>query len=325
MLEWQHGIARLLLGGLAFLLAGVGAALASWIVWQVRWRLSLKCLKEALSLLGVAPIVIGLAVALAPGSALCEIGKACYLTQLQRHFGDGAAEALRMALVVVGVLYALFLIRLFRLAVHVALTLRRMYLLSSPPSEKLRQTLRQVVPPWAQGRFRELPFARQHSGVYGGTCFLSTDSVQQLESHQLAAVVAHEWQHLRMHDGWYALVVGLLAEAAALSGWRQTLQRWRRCAEWLADAQTVAQGIPRTTLAFTLLQHCADSSAQSVGSAGMASNVEERLMLLLSAPSVCGRRRVCYSFAVGAGLLLLYVIWAQAEASICTVHCALFW
>lgn len=327
MLEWQHGIARLLLGGLAFLLAGFVSALVSWIVWRARRYFSLRCLKEALSILAAAPIVVGVAVALAPGSALCVVGKTCYLTQIQPHWGDGTAEALRTALKTGGVLFALFLIRLCYRTVQAAFALRRMHLLSSAPSEKLQRTLTQIVPSWARHRFREAPFAPQYSGVYGGTCFLSTDSVQHLASDQLAAVVAHEWQHLRMRDGWYALIVGLFAEAAAIVGWRQMLQRWSQCAEWLADAQTVAQGIPRSTLAATLIQHCAESAAQGIGSAGVASNVEERLKLLLSPrePSACGRRRVGYSFALGVGLLLLYVIWAQSEATICAVHCALFW
>lgn len=325
MSDGEHLLARWVLVVLVFTLTGMMTAPLSRLLWRWRRHLSLAQLKTALAVVLLKPMAVALFTALVAAMPPCAHRTACYFGWLQLHAGSVGILLARILLLAVAALLGIWMVRLGIHAAAARSTLRRLYSISRPPSDKLQQVLRQVVPDWARHRFREVPASSRTDGVYVGTCFLSEQSVQDLSEAQLRAIVAHEWQHLRAGDGWFALLMGLLVQSGALGAWDAAFCYWSRAAELLADARATGSGVPRAELAKTLLCRQAAAQGLSLGFATGGSLLEERLQSLMM-PSVPASRlgwSVCVMIA-GVCLLLLYAVWAAGNASTCTIHCVLF-
>ncbi len=325
MPDWEHLIARWVLVVLVCIIASVLSAPLSALLWRWRRHLSLVQWKVALTVAVFKPAWVAVFTAFVAVMPPCAHHTVCYYGWLQSHVGSTGISLMRILLLAVAMLLGLWGVRL---GLHVAAalsTLRQLHRISRPPSDKLQQILQQVVPFWARHRFREVPLSNRTDGVYAGTCFLSEQSVQSLSEAQLRAVVAHEWQHLRAGDGWFALLMGLLVQSSGLGAWGAAFRYWSRAAELVADARAVQSGMRRADLAKTLLHQQASAQGLSLGFAGGGSLLEERLQSLIM-PSAPASRLGWSVWAMIAGvcMLLLYAVWASGNVSTCTIHCVLF-
>ncbi|MGQ9791105.1 MAG: hypothetical protein ACUVR7_10650 [Armatimonadota bacterium] len=324
MHDWQHVVARWILAGAVFLLACGKSALLSELVWRARHWLSPASLKGLLTLLVLLPPGAALLVTLLPSFPSCSHNVTCYVGWLQHALGERFLAWMRpLSLMVVSVLL-LLLARLVYRAVGTVRTLRWLFALSGPPSPKLRDVLVQVVPAQWRARFWEVEMPVGADGVYGGICLLSRETVQSLDTAQVQAVVAHEYQHLRARDGWFALGMGLLAGSLGLGLWGVAYRHWNSAAELLADARATQQGIARTALAQTLLSRQAQAQGLLLGFSADGALLEERLRYLLSPVCVCRGAEMLWALILACAGGLLYMLWQTGSASTCTIHCVLF-
>lgn len=325
MQDWEHLLARWVLVVLVFAVAGAMTAPLSALLWRWRRRLSLAQLKGALAVVVLHPVIVALFATFASAMPSCVHRTVCYFGWLQQNLGSVGILLVRVLLLAMAVLFVVFATGLVVHAVTALGTLRQLYNASRPPSEALRQVLQQVVPAKERHRFRETSMCSRTDGVYAGTCFLSERSVQTLSEAQLRAVVAHEWQHLRAHDGWFALGMGLLVRNVGVGAWNAAFRRWSQAAELLADARATQIGVSRTDLAKTLLHQQASAQGLSLGFGASSSLLEERLQSLIM-PSMPASRLAWSVWLVIAGvcLLVLYGVWSAGDVSTCTIHCVLF-
>jgi len=325
MHDWEHLLARWVVGVLVFAVASAVTAPLSALLWRWRRYLSPVHLKGALTAVVLKPAVVAFFTAFLYSTPSCAYHSACYFGWLQQNLGTGGISLMRAMLLAIVVLFVLFAVKLVVHAVAVLGTLRQLRIASHPPSDTLQQVLQQVVPAEAYHRFREAPIPAHANGVYAGTCFLSEQSVQTLDAMQLRAVVAHEWQHLRARDGWFALWAGLLVRCAGSRAWSAALRRWSQAAELLADARTAQLGVPRVELAKTLLLQQASAQGVSLGFGANGTMLEERLQQLIS-PPVPVSRMAFSTWGLVAGIcgLVLYAVWLASGATTCTIHCVLF-
>lgn len=325
MHDWQHAIASGILAGLLFWATCGVSALHSVLVWRFRHRLDLVELKTALAFLTLLPSAVALLVALFPYALpSCIHHATCYLGWLEATFGDGVFRWLHPLALLAGGMLLVWLVEMVRRAVAVFHSIRQLVALSHPPSPKLQSVLEKGVPRRWHARFREVALPSRADGVYGGICLLSQETVQNLSERQLQAVVAHEWQHLRARDGWFALVVGLLVSGVGLGTWSRAYRYWSDSAELLADARATHLGVARTELARTLLQRQAEAQGVPLGFSADSALLEERLRYLLSPASASGSARWLWAPILGCAGVLLYAVWQTGSASICTIHCVLF-
>jgi Zn-dependent protease with chaperone function len=326
MLDWQHVLAGGLFASAIFMaLCGVSALLGA-AVWRMRAWLDLKQVKRLLAALLLLPLSAICVLPMASHAPPCGMQIGCYLCWMQQHVGEASILVLRMVIMLV---LAVLLVWLYRLACGAAIgfrALRDLQRVSSPPSQRLRKTLYEVVPVEWHGRFREAEMPAEASGVYGGTCFLSRTMVQEASESQLRAIVMHEWQHLRARDGWFALVAGLLANSVGMA-WSVLYRYWIAAAELLADENAVRGGIRRRDLARALLQHQVNSQAMAPQFAASSHLLEERLRHLLYVYGSAPPRRsswLVWSIACVIIGLLQLLLWQSSAAASCAVHCAIF-
>ncbi|MDW8321397.1 MAG: hypothetical protein RMM08_08540 [Armatimonadota bacterium] len=321
----EHLLARWVLMVLVFVVAGAMTAPLSALLWRRRRALSLVQLKGALSAVVLTPVVLALFTALVAVMPPCAYHSVCYFGWLQQNLGNTGILLLRALLLATATLLIVFMVRLVVYVTTALSALRQLHKASRAPSGALQQVLQQVVPYREHHRFRELPSLGCIDMVYAGVCFLSEQSVRTLNEVQLRAVVAHEWQHLRSRDGWFAFAMGLLVRSAGLEAWSMALRRWSHAAELLADERATLLGVPRIDLARTLLHQQASAQGLSLGFAANSSLLEERLRLLLAPQaSTPGWAWFVWLAIVGGCGLALYVVWAAGGASTCTIHCILF-
>lgn len=325
MQGWEHLFARWLLVVLVFPIAAAIAAPLSALLWRWRRRLSLAQLKSALTVVVFMPVVVALFTAFASAMPPCAHHAMCYFGWLQQNLGSASILVMRVLLLAMAILFVVFVTRLVVDAVVAVDILRQLRNASCPPSKVLQQVLQQVVPAEEHHRFRETPVSGCTDGVYAGTCFLSEQSVQTLNEAQLRAVVAHEWQHLRAHDGWLALGMGLLVRSTGLGAWNAAFRRWSQAAELLADARATQVGVSHADMAKTLLHQQASAQGISLGFGANSNLLEERLRSLIT-PSMPASRLAWSVWLMIAGvcLLALYAVWSAGGASTCTIHCVLF-
>lgn len=324
MHDWQHAIAGGVLAGAVFLLiCGVTAPLSA-LVWRFRRRINLADLKGALALMTLLPIKLAMLVAFSFSLPSCIHQSGCYVLWLQHLLGENLFVWMRPLAVLVGGILVVWIARLVYRGAMLTRTMRELYAHSQPPSPKLLKVLRQVVPPGWHSRFREVDMPAEADGVYGGTCLLSRETVESLNEAQLKAVVAHEYQHLRAGDGWFALCVGLLVSGVGLGMWSMAYRNWSRAAELLADVRATQSGVARTELARVLLNRQAEAQGVVLGFASDGILLEERLQSLLASHSPRSSARVTWvliAVCVGGALYLATQVGA---ASTCTLHCVLF-
>ncbi len=324
--DWQHMLARWVIAGLALLGFGVLSGALSTLVWRLRHRVEPEHLKVLLTVIALSPLLASALVILPAPGALCARQTMCYLQWMMQHLGTDSAPALRLTIAFTGVMMSLWLAGVLVRGMIAVQTLRRLYARSSPPSDRLRCVLQQMLPSEWQARFREVEMPATADGVYAGTCLLSHGTVQTLSEDQLRSVVAHEYQHLRAGDGWFALVLGILA---GKGGWGVAQRHWAGSAELLADKRATGMGIPRTQLARALLQKQAQAQGVALGFGAEGSLLEDRLRLLLSPRNNAdsGWQGVFWTWcgALFAGAVwVAYSLWSVAGASTCTVHCLVF-
>lgn|GEM_PF-4073679 len=325
MQDWEHLLARWMLAVLAFAVAGAMTAPLSALLWRWRRHLSLAQLKGALTVVVLKPLAIALFAVFAATMPSCTRHTVCYFGWLQQNLGNVGILLMRILLLAVTAVLVVFAWRLAVHALGVLRTFRYLRHVSRPPSDALQQALQQVVPAEMHRRFREAPIPADANGVYAGMCFLSQESVHALSPVQLLAVVAHEYQHLRARDGWFALGTGLLVLGTGWSAWSAAFRRWSQAAELLADERATRAGVPRTELAKTLLYRQAGAQGISLGFGANSDLLEERLQSLLL-PSVPISRLTWSMWTLLAGicLLMLYALWLTGGTSTCTIHCILF-
>ncbi|GIV14728.1 MAG: hypothetical protein KatS3mg022_0163 [Armatimonadota bacterium] len=325
MQHWEHLLARWVMAVLVFAAASVMTAPLSALLWRWRRHLSLSQLKSALAVVVLKPLLVALFTVFVAAMPPCTHHTTCYFGWLQQNVGSAGILLMRVLLLAMVTLFVVFAARLVIHAVTALSTLRQLHNASRPPSEALQQVLQQVVPAKERHRFRETSLCSRTDGVYAGTCFLSEQSVQTLSGVQLRAIVAHEWQHLRARDGWFALGIGLLVRSVGLGGWNAAFRRWSQAAELVADARAMQIGVPCVQLAKTLLHQQASAQGLSLGFAANSSLLEERLQSLIM-PSTPVSRLTWSAWLVIAGvcLLVLYAVWSAGHASTCTIHCVLF-
>lgn len=327
MHDWQHTLASWLLAGALFLLVGGMTAPLSGFVWRMRHRMSLPQLKNALAVITLLPPAVAvLSVATSPISA-CAQQMACYVGWLHANVGEVLFPTLRLVVLGAGLFLAFLFASLIYRGFGALRALRSLHAFSKPPSKKLLGVMEQVVPSQWHGRFREAEMPNNMDGVYGGTCVLSRQTVRDLDGAQLKAVVAHEWQHLRARDGWFALLVGILVSGVRVWGWAESYRRWSHSAELLADSRAAHEAVTRTQLARTLLQRQAQAQGIAVGFGTSGELLEERLHHLLrtanDTPSAWSSWAVWVLMTACAGWLF-YTLWQTGQASTCTIHCVLF-
>ncbi|MGC8782769.1 MAG: hypothetical protein ACP5RN_00060 [Armatimonadota bacterium] len=325
MQNWEHLLARWVMVMLVFVVAGAMTAPLSALLWRWRRHLSLAQLKGALAVVVFKPMWVALFTALVAAMPPCAHHTVCYFGWLQLHMGSTGILLMRILLLAISTLLGIWIVRLGAHTATVRGMLRRLHRISRPPSDKLQQVLRQVVPDGAHHRFREAPIPAGASGVYAGTCFLSQESVHALSPVQLRAVVAHEWQHLRARDGWFALAMGLLVLGSGWGAWSAAFRRWSQAAELLADERATQLGVPRTELAKTLLHQQAGAQGISLGFGTNSGLLEERLQSLLVPPvPALGLAWGTWTLLAGICLMVLYTLWLAGGDSTCTIHCVLF-
>ncbi|MEJ5252259.1 MAG: hypothetical protein HPY54_05385 [Chthonomonadetes bacterium] len=324
MHDWQHAIAGGVLAVAVFLLiCGVTAPLST-LVWRLRRRINLADLKVALALVTLLPLQVAVLVAFSFSLPSCVYQSGCYAGWLQHLFGAGFSLWMRPIAVFVGGILVVWIARLVYRGASLIRTMCELYAHSHPPSPKLLTVLRQVVPQDWHSRFREVDMPSEADGVYGGTCLLSRETVGSLNEAQLKAVVAHEYQHLRAGDGWFALWVGLLVNSTALGIWNMAYRYWSRAAELLADARAAQSGVARTELARALLNRQAEAQGMVLGFASEGILLEERLQSLLASQPLKSSARVTWVLIAVCVGGVLYLVSKVGAASTCTVHCVLF-
>lgn len=324
MHDWQHVVARWILAGAVFLLACAASAPLSMLVWQARRRLSAVGLKGIFSFLLLLPLGMALFVLLSYSLPSCFHRQACYIGWLLHAFGEGALIWMRPVAMLVGGMLLVSLVGLVYRTATVVRTVRGLVALSSPPSPKLANVLRQVVPHRWHARFRQVEMSPDADGVYGGVCLLSHETVRSLSEGQLKAVVAHEYQHLRARDGWFALCMGLLASSLGLRAWNTMYRYWSSAAELLADARTTQQGVARRELARTLLDRQVAAQGVVLGFSSRGTLLDERMQRLLTPVPESGLAQVLWALVLVCAGGLLYTVWQTSTASTCTIHCLLF-
>lgn len=307
-------------------LACVLTAPVSTLVWRLRRYLSAGQLKQVLSSLLILPVLAALIALSSPVMSSCASHATCYLGVIERFIGSQFFPFLRVFALLGAVMTGYVAIELGYNVLIAARTMRRLYACSRPPSKKLQRALEQVVPVKGRSRFRQVTMSGELDGVYGGVCLISDESVHNLSPAQLTAIVAHEWQHLRAGDGWFALLAAVVASSIGGTAWRAVYRHWRNAAELLADDRAVRCGVSRILLARTLLHRQATAHNLALGFTTEGVLLEERLRQLISSelPPARVSGWGVWSLVLLLGWLLFYVVWSTDSASTCTLHCVLF-